>query len=232
MLISFGRAKIVLGLLALGGTLSASPYRETPQHKTTQRILMIRVSQETSPGAGNFDNNILGFIRALNSNGIASDFYMYGKAGPNYGNSQPALKNNTCHVFFVNGADGLTLFVVNNKPNDVANSTDGSAETRFDLSGGTADVLISDDFGETNVSEGGTVFLSQQSWSGDNTDGEVIGALPVGFTLLGQFTSAPRGVNGWEVISADGLRIPLSIVPGQRVRLDVAPLAVKVEQDH
>jgi hypothetical protein len=231
MLMPFGKATIVLGLLALGGTPSGPPHHETPWGVASQRILMIRVSQETSPGAGNFDNNILGFIRALNSVGSAADFFMYGKAGPNYGNSEPALKNNTCHVFFVNASDGLALIIVNNKPNDVEHSTDGTAETRFDLSGGTARVLMSDDAGETSTKDG-TVFISQQGWSSDNTDGEVIGTLPVGFTLLGQFTAAPRGISGWEVISADGSRIPLSLVPGQRVRLDVAPLAVQVRQDH
>lgn len=231
MLISFGKAKTVFGLLALGGTLSGAPRRETPERGTSQRILMIRVSQESSPGAGDFDSNILGFIKALNSNGSAADFFMYGKAGPNYGNSEPALNNNTCHVFFVNASDGLALVVVNNKPNDVEHSTSGSAATRFDLSGGTASVLMSDDAGETRTDDG-TTFISQQDWSSDNTDGEVIGTLPVGFTLLGQFTAAPSGIDAWVVISADGSRIPLSLTPGQRVRLDVAPLAVKVRQDH
>jgi hypothetical protein len=233
MLISLGKAGMMLSLLALGGTLSSSPQRETSHtSQTSQRMLMIRVSQESSPGAGDFDSHILGFITAWNSNGGAADFYMYGKPGPDYGNSEPALKNNTCHVFFVNAADGLALIVVNNKSNDNQHSTNGNLDTRFDLSGGTAKVLISDDAGETKASDGGTVFISHQNWAASFTDGEVIGTLPVGFKLLGQFTSTPRrGIDGWEILSADGLVISLSMTPGQRVRLDVGPLAVQVQQD-
>jgi hypothetical protein len=68
------------------------------------------------------------------------------------------------------------------------------------------------------------------NWAGANTDGMVIGALPVGFTILGQFTEPPKGLeDGWEVISEDGSIVPLQLVPGQRVRLDVQ-LAVAVRQ--
>lgn len=219
MLISFGKAKMVLGLLPLVATLGGTP----------QRILEIRVSQETSPGAGNFDSNVLGFIKALNTDGGAADFYMYGKAGPNYGNSAPALKSNTSHLFFVNASDGLALFVVHNTSNRAERSTGGSAATRFDLSGGTASILKVDEGSEAS-SQDGTVFTTDMHWAGSNTDGMVIGALPVGFTILGQFTAPPGGLgDGWEVISSDGLIIPLRLVPGQRVRLDVR-LVVDVQQ--
>ena len=220
VLISLGQAKMVLGLLPLVVALSGTP----------QRILEIRVSQETSPGAGNFDSNVLGFVSALNTEGAAAAFYMYGDAGPNYGNSLPKITANTSHLFFVNGSDGLALFVVHNTSNRAEYSSGGRAETRFDLSGGTAHILLSDDGGEATEDENGTSFLGEHSWASENTDGMVIGALPVGFTIIGQFTSPPAGLDsGWEVISSDGSTIPLHLVPGQRVRLDVH-LGVDVRQ--
>jgi hypothetical protein len=131
----------------------------------------------------------------------------------------------------VNAGDGLALFVVHNKSNDNENNPGGNADVRFELSGGTASILKDDDPGESDPeTEGGTVFHAKMGWAGSNTDGMVIGALPVGFTLLGQFLAPPEGLdNGWEVISGDGLIIPLQMVPGQRVRLDVH-LAVAVRQ--
>lgn len=221
MLISFRKARIVLGLLPLVAILGGTPQ---------QQVLRIRVSQETSPGAGNFDSNVLGFIEALNTDGGAADFYMYGKAGPNYGNSAPVLTSNTSHLFFVNASDGLALFVVHNNSNRGQNGNGGTAYTRFELSGGTASILKDDD-GSEGSSQGGTVFIGRMDWASSNTDGMVIGALPVGFMILGQFTAPPMGLGGgWEVISADGSIIPLQLVPGQRVRLDVA-LGVDVRQD-
>jgi len=222
MLIALGKAKMLLGLLPLVATLGGSP----------QRILEIRVSQETSPGAGNFDSNILGYVSALNTDGTAAEFYMYGDAGPNYGNSVPKITANTSHLFFVNGSDGLALFVVHNTSNRAEASNGGSAETQFDLSGGTAHILLSDDAGEATENEDGTTFTGSHGWASENTDGMVIGSLPVGFTIIGQFTSPPSGLDsGWEVISSDSSTIPLHLVPGQRVRLDVH-LGVDVRQGH
>jgi len=228
MLLPFRKAKVVLGLLPLVATLGGTPRGEPAQH-----VLRIRVSQETSPGAGDFDNNVLGFVEALQSNGLAADFYMYGKAGPNYGNSSPVLRVLTSHLFFVNAADGLALFVVHNTSNKAEQASEGTARTRFELSGGTATVLRSDDGpGEAYADPTGTIFTGRMAWAGANTDGMVIGALPIGFTILGQFTDppwAPGLKGGWEVISSDGSTIPLQLVPGQRVRLDVR-LGVDVQQ--
>lgn len=222
MLMSLGQARMVLGLLPLLATLGGTP----------RRILEIRVAQETSPGAGDFDNNILGYVSALNTDKGMAAFFMYGDAGPNYGNSTPKITANTSHLFFVNGSDGLALFVVHNTSNRAENSNGGTAQTQFDLVGGKAHVLLSDDEGEATESEGGTTFIGNHDWAGSNTDGMVIGSLPVGFTIYGQFTSQPSGLDGgWEVISSDSTVIPLHLVPGRRVRLDVH-LGVDVHQGH
>lgn len=226
------RTPLLLGGLILSATLGHALHHEPLHLKVSQQMLMIRVSQESSPGAGDFDRNILGFVKALQTTGNAADFYQYGKAGPNYGNSEPTLSANTSHVFFVNAADGLALFVVHNNTNHAENGGGGSARTRWELSGGKASVLKSDDYGEAGENSAGTVFTAFMSWLQSNTDGMVIGALPVGFTILGQFLEPPENLGGgWEVISGDGSKVPLSLVPGQRVRLDVA-LHVRVRQDH
>jgi len=225
MLSPLGKTKTFLGLLPLIAVLGGTPQGGTPRH-----ILQIRVSQETSPGAGDFDNNVLGFVKALQSDSGAADFYKYGLAGPNYGNSVPRITALASHLFFVNASDGLALFVVHNTSNRAETSVAGTAETRFELSGGSATILQADDNEEKGTIAGGTVFTTKMRWAGANTDGMVIGALPVGFTILGQFTAPPTGLGrGWEVISADGSTIPLRLVPGQRVRLDVR-LDVNVKQ--
>jgi hypothetical protein len=223
MLISFGKAKMVLCLLPLVATLGGAP-REAPQP-----TLRIRVSQETSPGAGDFDSNVLGFIEALNTDGSAASFYRYKYA--RYGNTAPVLTPKTSHLFFVNGSDGVALFVIHNAPNRRESSSPGAAiQVRFELSGGTASILKSDDEGEATSSGGGTVFTTDMQYAASYTDGMVVGTLPVGFTILGQFTAPPRGLEGgWLVISADGTVFPLQMVPGQRVRLDVR-LVVAVQQ--
>ena len=226
---------MVFSLLTLGGILSSAPRREPlyrgPVHPApSQRMLMIRVSQESSPGAGDFDRNILGFVKALQSDGNAASFYRYYLRGVNYGNDDPQLTSNTSHVFFVNAADGLALFFVNNTTGSTEGDG-GTAATRWDLSGGTAAVLLQDDEGEVTTSHGGTVFTTFFSWAQSNTDGMVVGALPVGCTLLGQFTAPPSGLEGgWEVISEDGAIIRVELEVGRRVRLDVA-LHVNVRQD-
>jgi hypothetical protein len=225
MLLSFGKAKTVLCLLPLVAPLGGAP-REAPQ-----QILRIRVSQETSPGAGDFDRNVLGFIEALNTDGSAASFYRYEYR--RYGNTAPVLTSKTSHLFFVNGSDGVALFVVHNSPNrnESSSSPVAAIRARFELSGGTASILQSDDRDEATSSGGGTVFTTRMLYPASNTDGMVVGTLPVGFTILGQFTEPPRGLEGgWLVISADGTVFPLQMVPGQRVRLDVR-LVVAVQQE-
>ena len=197
---------------------------------------MIRVSQETRPGAGNFEDNVLGFAWALNTGATAAAFYKYGLLGPNYGGSVPKLTANTSHLFFVNASEGLTLFVVHHTSHSPLTplrvlktifgvSGDGSSDTRaktqFDVLDGTARLLLSDDPGEATENGGGTSFTGDQSWTPENTDGMVIGPLSITSTIIGQFTEQPTGVDrGWEVISADGSTIRLHLVSGRRVRLD------------
>ena len=226
MPISFRKAKVALGLLPLVVTLGGAP-RESPRP-----TLRIRVAQESAPGAGDFDNHILGFIEALQTDGGAAAFYRMKWA--RYGNTTPVLTPNKGHIFFVNGSDGVALFVVFGAPNQNDVNNTGAARTRWELSGGTASLLQSDDPGEATASDGGTVFTTDMEWFGANTDGMVVGTLPVGFTILGQFTEMPtgdkaKGMTGWLVISADGTAYPLSFVVGQRVRLDVR-LVTDVQQ--
>jgi len=220
------KAKVALCLLPLVATLGGAP-RESPRP-----ALRIRVAQESAPGAGDFDDHILGFIEALQTEGTAAAFYRMDYA--RYGNTTPVLTPNKGHVFFVNGSDGVALFVVFGSPNQNNVNNTGTAQTRWELSGGTASLLQSDDYGEAWASDGGTVFTTNMSWLGANTDGMVVGNLPVGFTILGQFTAMPTddeadGMTGWLVISADGTAYPLSFVAGQRVRLDVK-LVTDVQQ--
>src|SRR5205085_1211385 len=104
--------------------------------------------------------------------------------GQNYGNVEPTLNSNTSHLLFVNASDGLSLFMVHNNTNHAENGNGGFANTQWELSGGTENVLKSDDDGEAVASDGGTVFTAGMAWAQENTDGMVVGPLPVGFTIL------------------------------------------------
>jgi hypothetical protein len=221
MIISFGKAMMVGGLLAFGGTLSGPPSHQASSPGAVQSdstpVVTIRVSQESAPGAGDFDKHILGTIKSLPSTGKAGDFYMMGRSGPRYGNSKPALIASTAHFFFVNGSDGLAFFAVYNKG---GGSSNGTAKAKFELSGGTAKILVSDDQGEAAGKD--SVFTNNMNWQKENSDGMALGPLPTGFTITGQFTAAPTGLKGgWFALSSDTTKIPLTLVPGQRVRLDV-----------
>jgi hypothetical protein len=126
-------------------------------------------------------------------------------------------------VFLVDAADGLSLVVVHDNPND---GTGGSTRTRWNLTGDTAAEVLADDPGEAVVvSGGGTQFDSTKNWIACCTDGYAIGLLDGDWAMFGQFLTAPTGISSWAVVDADFSSIVLALSPGQRVRLDTtAPI--------
>ncbi|WP_413280380.1 PEP-CTERM sorting domain-containing protein [Floridanema evergladense] len=120
-------------------------------------------------------------------------------------------------------ADGLSLFVVHDKPK---NGNGGSAKMRFDLMGDTASIKVVDDADSDQVQtlSGGTVFTSNHAWSPCCTDGLAIGSLENAWEMLVKFTAAPTGLNSWQAYSSSTLStIPLAMQVGKRVRLDIVP---------
>lgn len=185
----------------------------------------VRVSQESTAGAGDFDANILGFIDPFATTLTATQFYQYDN--PNRAsyngelNGGPTPVSDLSQIFLVNASDGLSLFVVHDRPND---GSGGSTQTQWNLTGDTAGPVLGDDPNETiTVSAGNTQFNSSKNWIACCTDGYVIGSLESDWELLGQFLSS-TGISTWAAVSSDASSIALDLDIGRRVRLDLAPV--------
>ena len=180
----------------------------------------IRVSQESSVGAGDFDSNVLGFIDSFDSLLSASDYYAYNTAFAasfNDGAQDVTLTSNISHFFFVSGSDGLSAFIVHDKPSDGAG---GQAGMTFDLAGDTASILVRDD-NEGGYTDTGTQFTTSHNWIACCTDGLVIGTLDGNWSLFAEFDSRSwSDFAGWMALDGD-TTIGLTSDLDRRVRFDV-----------
>ncbi|CAD7774595.1 Repeat domain in Vibrio, Colwellia, Bradyrhizobium and Shewanella [Candidatus Methanoperedenaceae archaeon GB37] len=181
----------------------------------------IRVSQESSPGAGDFDANLIGYVSPYTTTKSTAGYYQYGTPyGASFNGPAPPLTSNRSHLFLAETTDGLSLFVVHDKPED---GSGGITRMHWTLAGDTAGVLAEDDPGETvTVSGGGTIFDSSHGWAPCCTDGMAFGSLDGTWTITGNFTNAiaETGMSEWHVYSSDNSSVPLALETGRRVRLD------------
>ncbi|RZN35678.1 MAG: hypothetical protein EF813_08410 [Methanosarcinales archaeon] len=179
----------------------------------------IRISQESSPGAGDFDANVLGYVSPYATSLSTAGYYQYGTPyGASFNGPAPPLTSNRSHLFLADTADGLSLFTVHDKPVD---GCGGFASTHWTLAGDTAGVLVEDDPGETvTVSGGGTIFDSYHRWDSCCTDGMALGSLDGAWTMIGAMTGNFTGMSEWHVHSSDNSSIVLSFELNRRVRLD------------
>ncbi len=193
---------------------------------SSANAIPIRVSQESSAGAGDFDANVLGFIDTFTTGLSTADFYQYGT--PNVAsyngnlNGGPDPVSGLSQVFLLEASDGLSLVVVHDNPWD---GSGGSTQTRWNLTGGdTAAGLVGDDPSEGfTVSPDGTQFDSTKRWAPCCTDGYAIGSLDGNWAMFGQFMADPTGITDWAAISSDLSSIALALNPNVRVRLDTVP---------
>lgn len=210
------------------GTCTPSP----PGSSGCWEFVHFRVSQESAPGAGDFDANVLGFVTPVNIPGLMGDYY---RSNQSFAATTPATFADASHVFVVQAADGTFLVVVHDK---VGNGTSGYAEMRIDLSGYTNWVApifwVLDDVVDDHAQSGyvGPVsYATGNTWSGCCTDGFAIGAISGRFTSVLRFTNVPEfntanpnvylvGLTQWLALSGDGSRIPLALVKDRRVRID------------
>ncbi|MFC1491376.1 hypothetical protein ACFLQ0_02165 [Nitrospinota bacterium] len=193
----------------------------------------IRVAQESRPGAGDFDKNILGFIDAyFEKEKAASEVYSYEEvARYSFNGPHPSLRADTSHLFFVTTKEGLCLFIVHDKPND---EDGGVAVMRFRVKGDPdgARILVFDDpysdWDSFNATSGGKEFFTWHRWFPCCTDGFVLGALEGSWKAYLEFPAKDAlaadntflGMKFWRAFSADGSHIALKLVKGRRVRLD------------
>lgn len=192
---------------------------------TAARADLVRVSQESSAGAGDFSSNVLGYISVF-SGGTSSLANYYSYDIPNnvsYGTNAPTLTINRSHLFLVLGTDGLGLFVVYDKPG-VANGG-GTANVDYSLVGDTAGFIVEDDPNDTYTNTGGTSFHTVHNWVSPNTDGTVIGTLNGNWSMYVDFNSW-TGLTTWAALSGDGSEIGLNLQANRRVLLDLTPVPV------
>ncbi len=193
----------------------------------------IRVSQESRPGAGDFGRHILGHIDAYASRETtAAQYYGYAQiANASYNGPSPRLRADTSHLFFVRTKEGLSLFIVHDKPND---QDGGTASMTMDLSGDPngAHILVQDDPWSPNdqylAAKNRKRFQTWHGWYPCCTDGLVMGAFEGDWKVLLQFTSTDNdpeheafsGLTAWTAFSADGSKVSLKLESGRRVRLE------------
>lgn len=195
--------------------------------QSAEAATIIRVSQESKPGVGDFESNPLGFIEAFSTPKTTAAYYAY-NAGFNlsFNGSIPPLTAEQSHLFFVNTADGLSLFIVNDKP---GNADGGFARMRFVLSGDTASLKLVDDPDEATENNNGTIFTGHSGWAPCCTDGLAIGSLDDNWEMSVQFTALPQGINSWVAYSASTMStLPLVIQRGRRVQFK--PVVVPVPE--
>lgn len=189
----------------------------------------VQVSQESTPGAGDFDANVLGYIDPYVTSLPAVDFYQYNT--PNAAsyngehNGGPFPVSSRTQIFLVEASDGLSLFVVHDNPND---GSGGHTEMQWDVDGDTAGYLQGDDPGEGLGGDGVTTFTTTHTWYSCCTDGFVIGTLEGAWSMFGSFRAAPSGIAEWAAVNDDGIGISLELEVGRRVRLQV-PIEVSID---
>jgi len=185
----------------------------------------VRVSQESTPGAGDFSQNVLGHINVvLAAERTAAQVYAYNEvANWSYNGRQPVLREDATHLFFVRTQEGLTLFLVHDKPND---SDGGVAVTRIEVEGNsqTARTLVQDDpEGQRDRYQAdprGASFTAWHMWNLCCTDGLVTGPYAGNWKIYVRFLEPPLGLRRWTALSADGAELRLRPETGRRVLLE------------
>jgi hypothetical protein len=195
----------------------------------------VRIAQESAPGLGDFEQNILGFLLAYPTTQTAAEFYQYGiPEGSSWNGPWLTPIVDRSHLLLGNTSEGVTLFIIHDRaiPNDPDGGEAEMSIELFDDDG--AERTVEDDASSPDFytgEPGETLFTSDHSWSPCCTDGVAISGLDCLSTTIVQFTevdgnpSTPviEGMTEWVAYSADGTEIPLALEADRRVRLEVIP---------
>ena len=195
---------------------------------------MVRVSQESSAGAGDFDANVLGFIDTYTTTLAIGGFYQYNSPdGASYNgdlNGGPAPLSSITQSFFVEASDGLHYVVVHDNPNDGSGGATSMTTLLSGGAGGSTGFTVLDDPGESGAtSDVGSDrrFDNTHNWIACCTDGFAIGDLGLtsGFLMFAMFDTTPTGITGWQATGSSNA-IALVLQAGREVRFDLAPVPV------
>jgi hypothetical protein len=197
---------------------------------------LIEIAQETEPGAGDFDANILGFVQAFPTTISPIQFYSYGvPEGDSWNGPSLTPEADRSHILFSTGPADLTMFVVHDRavPND---PDGGEAEMTFVIEDDPNGAFISlrDDPASVEGSPGyleasPNLIQAGWSWGACCTDGLALSGIDPGATVLAGFeefdgvagTAPIEGLTEWVVYSADGTQVPLVLEEGRRLRARV-----------
>jgi len=194
----------------------------------------ITLSQESAPGAGDFDSNTLGTLLPFPTTISPAEFYAYNvPEGDSWNGSALTPVADRSHLLMGQTLDGLTLFVVHDRA--VPNDPDGGrAETIVEIVNDPdgAERTVEDDPAQGDVfigEPGDATFTATQQWDTCCTDGYAITGLDDLSTTFMQFadtddnasTPAIDGLSEWVAYSADGETIALAFEEGRRIRLKI-----------
>jgi hypothetical protein len=192
---------------------------------------VVAISQESAPGLGDFDDNILGYLLPYATTGTARDFYAYDDINASWNGACLSPLDKRSHLLLADTSDGLTLAIVHDQRID---ADGGRAEMRFELfndDNGTVRTVEDDpqpEYADVYTGDpGDTVFTSAHQWEPCCTDGQALSDLDGSWSMLVQFTEVDGdgktlpidGLNEWVAYSADGSTIPLALELDRRVRL-------------
>lgn len=210
---------------------------------------VVRVSQESAPGAGDFDKNFLGVIAPFKAQADAAGFYGYGGSCYCGGFIKVQLVPDRTRMLFVDTADGITLMVVHDSDTDDPDG--GQTEMIYEVVGdpdGMFRSVLDDPIDVQPGTDaytgdpGDSLFTSRHLWSGCCTDGDAFSGIgasvrsPVYGTtdwipasVIVQFAEVDGdpetlpifGISEWTIVSRDGSQLFLALEEGRRVRLDV-----------
>lgn len=195
---------------------------------------LTEIAQESAPGKGDFDANVLGTVLSFPTPGSAAQFYAYDfPVEQSWSGQKLTPVADRSHVLLADTIDGLTLAVVHDRavPDD---GDGGRAETRIEFLMGSESVFRSVEDGEAEDvftgNAGDAVFTAENSWAECCTDGFALSGIGDEWSAYLQFADVDGdpgnvvidGLTEWVVYSADGSEIPLALNGGQRVRLRTA----------
>ncbi len=208
----------------------------------------IEVAQESAPGVGDFDDNVLGTLLAYPTTVSPIQFYSYNvPEGDSWNGPSLTPVADRSHLLLAQGPADLTLFIVQDRavPND---PDGGEAEMSFELVGDPNGAFISvrdDPSGESAagyIEASPYLILAGWSWNTCCTDGLALSGIDQGTTIYVQFTNFDniastdtiKGLTEWVAYSADGNEVALALEEDRRVRLQVAatdPCAADLNRD-
>ncbi len=206
---------------------------------------LVRVSQESAAGVGDFDSHILGYTGYFLTGTDAKSIYAYDVPDDSsYNGPLFTPVKNRSHILLATTTDAgvlgheVSLFVVNDEPYSNANGG-GRAEMKVQTTGDCAfnAFAVKDDPTADDASDvytgapGDCTFTVRQNYSAENSDGFAIRGLDVDGSVYLSFTNVDnnastlsfKDLDSWAVHSPDGSDIMLDLKEDRRVRLDLVP---------